>query len=175
MDECHPQHPLGDADFTRTVPAAPALVSELTQQVSGWLEREVRIDTQRTSDVVLAAYEALANCADHAYRDRDDAGMMTLEVTYDRPTQTVRVCVTDHGRWIDPDTQAANTTRGRGLRLMQALCDDFTVNGTDDGTTVCLHFERCPSAAEAVPEEGTSKPDHRARSSSARQQTAPSQ
>ena len=174
MDACHPQHPHGDADFTRSVPAAPSSVAQLTRQVNTWLDREVRIDTQRTSDVVLATYEALANCADHAYRSHEGAGMMTLEVTYDRATETVHVCVTDHGSWINPDTQPANNTRGRGLRLMQALCDDFTINGTEDGTTVCLHFERCPGVAAAAPTGGTG--ERRARSSSsAEHQTASSQ
>jgi serine/threonine-protein kinase RsbW len=151
MDACHPQHELGDADFTRTVAAAPAAVSDLTRQIGDWLNDTVSIDTQRHSDILLATYEALANCADHAYRHHHDTGMMTIEATFDAPTTTVRVCVTDRGRWIDPNTTTMNNTRGRGLRLMQALCDDFTVNGTDDGTTVCLHFENCSA---------TSKPSH---------------
>ncbi len=139
-DACHPRHEIGDADFTITVQAVPAPVSDLTRRVGQWLD-EIRVDAQRQSDIVLATYEALANCADHAYRDCPGTGEMTLEVTLD--DETVRVCVTDGGRWVDPETQLPTSTRGRGLRLMQALCDDFTVNGTDDGTTVCLHFQEC--------------------------------
>ena len=150
-DACHPRHELGDADFTVTVQATPAAVSDLTRRVGRWLDA-VPVDTQRHSDIVLAAYEALANCADHAYRDCEVTGAMTLEVTLDE--ETVRVCVTDGGRWVDPQTQQPTNTRGRGLRLMQALCDDFTVNGTDDGTTVCLHFQQCLTASQPPREQG---------------------
>jgi serine/threonine-protein kinase RsbW len=139
-DACHPRHELGDADFTTTVPATPPSVSDLTQRVGQWL-REAHVDAQRHSDIMLATYEALANCADHAYRESPSEGSMTLEVSLG--DDTVRVCVTDGGRWVDPQTQQPTNTRGRGLRLMQALCDEFTVNGTDEGTTVCLHFQQC--------------------------------
>lgn len=139
-DACHPRHELGDADFTTTVQATPAAVSALTQRIGQWL-REAAVDAERQSDIVLATYEALANCADHAYRDSPGEGSMTLEASLDE--DTVRVCVTDGGRWVDPQTQHQTDTRGRGLRLMQALCDDCTVNGTAEGTTVCLHFHQC--------------------------------
>ncbi|WP_372512680.1 ATP-binding protein [Mycobacterium yunnanensis] len=53
-------------------------------------------------------------------------------------------CITDHGRWVDPT--AIVTSRGRGIMLMRAVADDLTIDGRDDGTTVCLHFHRCPAA-----------------------------
>jgi serine/threonine-protein kinase RsbW len=150
MDVRHPKHQLGEAEFTRTVPAVAAEAGQLTKHVSGWLDHTGRIDAQRSSDIALATYEALANCADHAYRNETHAGAMTIQVSHDCRTDTVRICVTDHGSWITPDTQTARSSRGRGLRLMQALCDDFTVNGTNDGTTVCLHFH-CPSSVARLP------------------------
>lgn len=143
-DALHPQHTVGDMDLALTVPADPAAASQVTAQVGSWLGRSVHIDTERTSDIVLAAYEALANCADHAYRGAANSGLMTLEATYDWSTQTVRICVTDRGHWTDPAANPVNVARGRGLRLMKALCDNLIVNGTESGTTVCLHFERCP-------------------------------
>jgi serine/threonine-protein kinase RsbW len=153
-DACHPRHELGDADFTITVRATPAAVSDLTQRAGRWF-REARVDPARESDIMLATYEALANCADHAYRDSPDEGSMTLEVTID--DNTVRVCITDGGRWVDPETQLPDATRGRGLRLMQALCDEFTVNGTGEGTTVCLHFQGCIAGSPPPNEQGAGR------------------
>jgi serine/threonine-protein kinase RsbW len=145
-DDCHPHHPLGQGDFTRVVRADAAIASRVTQEVRRWLSGSVHIDEQRTADIVLATYEALSNCVDHAYRHFDSPGHMSVEVTYDQPAETVRVCVTDQGSWADPNSHPAEIGRGRGLRLMHALSTEVTVNGTAEGTTVCLHFDRCPVA-----------------------------
>ena len=148
-DGCDPQHAVGTADLTLTVPAEAIAAGEASRQVGEWLERSVHPGAERASDIVLAAYEALANCADHAYRNHDGPGPMTVEAAYDIDTSTVRLCVTDHGRWVDPHSRPADIARGRGLRLMKALCDDFSVNGAESGTTVCLDFENCVRCAVA--------------------------
>ncbi len=133
--------------MTLTVPAEAVAAGEASRRVGEWLQDSVHPDAERASDIVLAAYEALANCADHAYRNHDGPGAMTVEAAHDIGTSTVHLCVSDHGRWVDPHTQPADIARGRGLRLMRALCDDFSVNGTEAGTTVCLDFVNCVSCA----------------------------
>lgn len=130
-----------------TVPANAAAAGDASRRVGEWLQVSVHPDAERASDIVLAAYEALANCADHAYRNHDGPGPMTVDAAYDIDTSTVHLCVSDHGRWVDPHSQPADIARGRGLRLMKALCDDFSVNGTETGTTVCLDFVNCVSCA----------------------------
>jgi serine/threonine-protein kinase RsbW len=70
---------------------------------------------------------------------------MTLTIACDRAEATVQVCVTDHGRWIEPDPAAINAVRGRGIILMHALADNCTITNDIDGTTVCLHFHHCPA------------------------------
>ncbi|MGU3654611.1 ATP-binding protein [Mycolicibacterium sp. A43C] len=135
----------GDADLVVTATAEPTAASELSAAVRAWLTRRVSVDTGRIADIVLAAYEALANCADHAYQGEQAAGVMSIEARHDSDARTVQLCVVDRGHWLDPCSGPENPARGRGLNLMRALCDDLTVDGTADGTRVCLQFERCPA------------------------------
>ncbi len=128
-----------------TAVAEPTAAGEMSGAVRTWLTRRVCIDTGRIADIVLAAYEALANCADHAYLREASTGVMRIEARHDTEARTVRLCVVDRGHWLDPRSRPDDPTRGRGLRLMRALCDDLTVDGTDHGTRVCLQFEHCPA------------------------------
>lgn len=108
-----------------------------------WLDRHVELDKERVADIVLATDEAMSNCADHAYRVIDHVGSMTLQIAYYPVTTELRVTVIDHGRWLEPNFEAANV-RGRGIILMRALADDCTIDGGSDGTTVSLRFYGCP-------------------------------
>lgn len=125
--------------LTRSARADPRAVAEFRRALRRWLDDVIDLDTDRKADVVLATDEALANCADHAYRGRDTPGLMTLQVNYDPRKFILAVCVSDHGVWVDPDFEA-NPLRGRGILLMRAIADDVTVQGTGRGTTVCLEF-----------------------------------
>ncbi len=140
-----PAPPPRDADLLVSATAEPTAAGELSGEIRAWLTRRVHIDTDRIADIVLAAYEALANCADHAYRGESAAGVMSIEARHDTDARTVRLCVVDRGHWLDPRSSPKNPARGRGLRLMRALCDDMTVDGSDHGTRVCLQFEQCPA------------------------------
>lgn len=134
-------HPRNHGDFSTVGRAEPQAVATMAQQVRSWLGEAVQIDGVRTADITLATYEALANCADHAYRNAGSPGTMAVEVTCDHLGALVRVCVTDEGSWVDPGDEPAALARGRGIHLMRALSDACTVQGTEHGTTVCLHFE----------------------------------
>ena len=140
----HSTHTARRGDLCQTTQATAEAVGALADLTRRWLSDMVRVDAQRRADIVLATYEALSNCADHAYRDHAARGTMTLRVSHDGGEGIVRICITDEGRWIDPTILA--TSRGRGVILMRALADDFTIDGRDDGTTVCLHFHDCPRA-----------------------------
>lgn len=144
-------HPLGPGDLHVVAPATADGASELTQHLREWLARRVRVTAQRRSDIMLAAYEALSNSAEHAYRNDTVSNEVLLDVTYDAPSSTVRVCIADRGGWVDPDLRPAEAVaRGRGLKLMEVLSDEASLDGRPDGTTVCLHFGLCASA-EAEP------------------------
>jgi serine/threonine-protein kinase RsbW len=121
-----------------------------------WLNDTVDVEPERVADIVLASYEALSNCAEHAYSSDVSANgaVMTMDASHDPTEETVQVRVTDRGSWIQPDPRTINAVRGRGLMLMHRLADKCTVQGRSDGTTLCLHFHRCPglnSAARARP------------------------
>lgn len=125
--------------LTRSARADPQAVARLRRELRRWLDDVVDVETERKADVILATDEALANCADHAYRGRETPGLMTLQVSYDSDNCALSACVSDHGVWVDPNV-AANPLRGRGILLMRAIADDVSVRGTGRGTTVCLEF-----------------------------------
>ncbi len=138
--------PATPASRTHSGPADAETVAEFREHVRAWLNSTVQLDAERASDIVLATDEALANCAEHAYRGQQTTGVMTLYMSYAHPESAVKVRVTDQGRWIEPDSAAARSLRGRGLVLMRALADDCTVKGHRDGTSVCLRFHGCPAS-----------------------------
>jgi serine/threonine-protein kinase RsbW len=125
--------------------ADAATVANFRGLVRNWLDSTVNLDAQRVGDIVLAIDEALTNCTEHAYVDQQTVAVMTLTIAYDRAEATVQICVTDQGRWIEPDPAAINAIRGRGIILMHALADHCTITNDMDGTTVCLHFHHCPA------------------------------
>jgi serine/threonine-protein kinase RsbW len=136
-------------NWSMTGPADADTVAKFRKQLRRWLSDTVSIDAQQVADVVLASYEALSNCAEHAYCNHGSAsgGLMTLDIRNDRTQETVQVCISDQGSWIEPSPAANNAHRGRGLILMHRLADDCTVQHGNEGTTVCLHFHRCPALA----------------------------
>jgi serine/threonine-protein kinase RsbW len=94
---------------------------------------------ERREDVLLAAYEAMANSAEHAYPD-DRGG--PLEVVAHCEGDALTVVVADEGRWKTPDP--GETLRGRGRPLIGALADDSATDHREDGTTVTMRFRLTP-------------------------------
>jgi anti-sigma regulatory factor (Ser/Thr protein kinase) len=130
-----------------TGPADADTAATFRKHLRRWLDDTVRINAQKVADVVLASYEALSNCAEHAYCNLGSAGggLMTLDIRTDPAQETVQVCVSDQGCWLERSSAAAYAGRGRGLILMHGLADDCTVQQGTGGSTVCLHFHRCPA------------------------------
>ncbi len=135
---------VGELTYTHTGSADAHTVATFRQRFRNWLNRHLELGAERFSDIVLSTDEALTNCADHAYRAAECSGNMTLQATYQPATTSLKVCVTDHGSWLEPDPAAINAIRGRGILLMRALTDDCTIEGCNDSTTVCLYFHSCP-------------------------------
>ncbi|OBK19533.1 hypothetical protein A5636_18170 [Mycobacterium asiaticum] len=137
---------MGDADVvgdSHSGTADPHTVAMIRRKFGHWLDQHLEMDEERLADILLAADEAMSNCADHAYRVHDDVGDLTLKISYYPVTAELKVCVIDHGHWREPDTSPSNA-RGRGIVLMRALADDCTIDGSAEGTTVCLRFYGCP-------------------------------
>ncbi|WP_081290925.1 ATP-binding protein [Mycobacterium asiaticum] len=137
---------IGDADEfgdSHTGTADPHTVAMIRRKFGHWLDQHLELDEERAADIVLATDEAMSNCADHAYRVLNHVGDLTLKITYYPVSTELRVCVIDHGHWVEPDTSPSNA-RGRGILLMRTLADDCTIDGGAEGTTVCLRFFGCP-------------------------------
>jgi serine/threonine-protein kinase RsbW len=122
--------------------ATAAGAARLRDQFGAWLA-ERGVEAAQVNEVLLVVNEALANCVDHAYVDHPSAGSMAVRADFEPADGCLSVCVTDHGTWRQPGPQQQrDRRRGRGVILMHALAHHCTINGRDDGTTVCLDY-RC--------------------------------
>lgn len=109
--------------------ALPALRAELET----WA-RAVGLSDRIAAVMALAAYEAMANSVEHAYRDAP--GVLDLEAAY--YGHGIEVTVTDYGSWITP--QEADQQRRRGLPLIHMLADEAIVRPTKTGTQVQMRW-----------------------------------
>lgn len=119
------------ATFTRTAAAEPTQVRALRHEFADWL-RAIGAHGQAHAELCIAAGEALANCAEHAYWGTDRRSM-TIEAT--ASNNHVRATVRDSGRWQPPSGDPA---RGHGLPVIRKLMDRVQVITELTGTTVVL-------------------------------------
>ena len=80
-------------------------------------------------DIVLAAWEAIANATEHSL---SETGFRLRAQLVD---ETVRVVIEDDGTWMTPATRP---DRGRGLQLMRSLMSSVEVEPGPRGTRVTL-------------------------------------
>ncbi|MEV6908573.1 ATP-binding protein [Amycolatopsis sp. NPDC051071] len=123
-------------EFRDRVPAEAGRLVELRKQLTRWLAG-LGVDGERREDIVLASSEALANAAEHAYRDGSD-GVIEIHATSGR--DGIKVVVTDYGNWKQADP--ADPIRGRGLLLIDRLADHADCRYRGDGTTVTMSWTR---------------------------------
>ncbi|MGP4056234.1 ATP-binding protein [Mycobacterium sp. 4D054] len=115
-------------------------VARVRQEFSEWLRQFFALDDVRTSDVVLAINEALANAAEFAYVQAEQPGTIDIRASHDPQAQTLMVCIEDRGIWRKRQTEPAPRTRGRGIPLMETLSDCATIEPSAGGTTVRLEW-----------------------------------
>lgn len=114
--------------------------AQARQVVSGWLAavcgRSAPCDL--ADDLVFAVSEAVTNCVDHAYRDRDP-GDIRLEGDLSAPAgapRTVTMAVSDDGAWSEPDQDPG--FRGRGLSMIRASVTSLNLVAGRCGTTLVM-------------------------------------
>lgn len=112
---------------------------QIRDEFARWLREHFDLDPVRTSDLVLAINEALANCAEFAYVGHPRRGTMDLLAAHDPSSGTITVVIADRGSWRNPDSPRA-LSRGRGIPLMEALADRAEIDATDSGTHVRLEW-----------------------------------
>lgn len=134
---------LGDsATFAKIgVVAGPELAGEIRRELAEWLRENFSLDPEKSSDVLLAVYEALANAAEFAYVSAPQPGPMHVRAAYDDAAAVLTVTVTDEGRWRVNDNGSHNVARGRGIPLMHALADRADIDSTAAGTEVRLQWD----------------------------------
>ncbi|MEV6642632.1 ATP-binding protein [Amycolatopsis sp. NPDC051371] len=131
-DPLPPGAPAPPATFHRRMTAEADRLPELRGALADWLGT-LGLSEERQEDVVLAGYEAMANSAEHAYRN-GDAGQ--IDVRAEAQHGRLTVTVTDYGTWRAP--AATNGLRGRGLLLIDSLADHSAQVHREDGTTVTM-------------------------------------
>jgi serine/threonine-protein kinase RsbW len=128
------------------VSATAQTASQTRDEFAAWLREFFELDPIRSSDVVLAINEALANCAEFAYLGRPNVGTMDVLAWHDVVESTITVLVSDRGSWRAPVVPSVRT-RGRGIPLMEALSDRTSIETSDHGTRVTLEWADVASAA----------------------------
>jgi len=118
------------------VAATPQLAARTRDEFAGWLKRFFELDAGRSSDLVLAINEALANSAEYAYADSGVGGTMDLQAWHDPAESAITVVVADRGVWRMSEAQPDTRTRGRGIPLIRALSDRAAIETSIDGTAV---------------------------------------
>ncbi len=120
-------------EFMLVLSATAANAAEVRHRLAEWLHVRA-VPTSVIADVVLAVYEACANCVEHAYLDVA-AGPMRVHAT---PTALGLIArVSDHGTWRAP---TAILRGGRGIALIRAVSDTLTLTRTACETTVTMQF-----------------------------------
>ncbi|MEV5721861.1 ATP-binding protein [Amycolatopsis mediterranei] len=113
------------------VPAEAAQLGRLRDQLAGWAAG-TGLPAGRVQDLLLAAYEAMANVVVHAYPGC--IGTFTLHAR--QSSDSVIVTIRDHGQWHP--LPRSGLLGGRGLPLIHTLADQALVETSAAGTTVTM-------------------------------------
>jgi anti-sigma regulatory factor (Ser/Thr protein kinase) len=99
--------------------------------------RSARLPARRITDLVLAASEVAANTLRHT------TGGGTVHLWHDE--QEILCQITDSGviadRLAGYRVPADDLPGGKGLWLVNQVCDLVEVRSSPDGTTICLHMK----------------------------------
>jgi serine/threonine-protein kinase RsbW len=140
-DPLPPGAPAPPASFHRRTVALADRLPALREALADWLD-SLGLSLEEQEDVVLAGYEAMANSAEHAYRE-GEAG--PVDVRAEASNGRLTVTVTDYGTWQPP--APTNGLRGRGLLLISSLADHSAQVHREDGTTVTMTWLRNGASA----------------------------
>ena len=119
-------------------------ITRIRREFATWLAVDLA-PGDLLDDLILAVYEALANVADHAYTDTP-SGVGALQLTAHRTHESLRITVSDRGRWR-ATTDAP--FRNRGLPLIRQLIAQVHIATTASGTVMHLRTTLPAPAAPA--------------------------
>ncbi len=124
------------------IPAEADALAAARGRLGRWLD-VLGAEPAEAHRLLMACGEACTNAIEHAY------GLGEARVLIDAAWEggEVEVTIRDFGRWR---SSAPESTRGRGLPIMEQLTDELRVDRGNDGTTVSLRRRvrnRAPAAA----------------------------
>ncbi|MEU5253652.1 SpoIIE family protein phosphatase [Streptomyces longwoodensis] len=125
------RHP---APLEVSFPAESSRLAVVREALRDWLGR-CDLPPRTVQNVLVAVGEACANAIEHGHRDAPGA---TITLRAEAFADTLRLSVSDTGRWKTPRPEL-NPHRGRGVQLMRALMQDVTITPGPVGTTVDMH------------------------------------
>ncbi len=132
----------GVAGYARSFPADARELSPARAELTGWL-RARGLDEDVVERAVLATGEAWTNAIEHGYRlDRTRTVHTGARVC----AGGLEIVVADLGTWLPPGEPG---NRGRGIRLMEGVCDQVSVDSGPSGTTVRLTIAAKPAPGAA--------------------------
>lgn len=120
--------------FARSFTADHEVLSALRQSVSEWLADQVESDQALVADVAVVLTELAANVIDHT-----DAAEIDIDLRVGDADVTLEVANAGPVGAVPPIEQWGHLRegdRGRGLRLIAALCDEVVVSGDDLHTRI---------------------------------------
>ena len=116
-------------------------VGEIERTVEAMAGR-MGFDEDEASNIAMVTREAAINACKHGNKFADDK---RVNATIDRSADTLKICISDQGEGLDPDTlpdplDPANLLRssGRGVFLMRAIMDEVHFRQLQPGTQVTL-------------------------------------
>jgi serine/threonine-protein kinase RsbW len=112
----------------------PEQLAGARRAVERWAQG-LGVGEEFVEDVVLAAHEALANAADHAYPD--GAGEAALDG--ECADGVLLITIRDHGTWRVPAADPG--WRGRGLVIIRGLADEVDLQHDASGTVVRMRWK----------------------------------
>lgn len=130
--------------FAATYEASPENVRIIRNEMAA-LAADCGLDDERVADVKLAVSEAATNALVHAYRDRDETGLIHIEATI--ADGTLLIDVSDQGAGIEPRTDSPGL--GLGLPVIASVAKNFEIASTYPGTSLRMTFG-CPNAGSAA-------------------------
>jgi serine phosphatase RsbU (regulator of sigma subunit)/anti-sigma regulatory factor (Ser/Thr protein kinase)/anti-anti-sigma regulatory factor len=126
--------PAPPAPLRREVSDA-AQLRALRTDLGRWLT-DLGADEDDVAGMQLAVTEAVSNSIEHGYRGAGGTVRVAAELGADG---RLRCTVADSGRWREPAADPGH--RGRGLAIISAHSDRYTVERGDDGTVALLERE----------------------------------
>ena len=130
------------AMISRFVLTALDDIKNVTGGVISGVSRRAPLSDERRYNIALIMNELLANSFEHARPTPANPVFVQAELSGD----VLRIGVTDGGAGFDyleqneeaPDDAALFQERGRGLRLVRALCSDICYNDAGNSVVVSI-------------------------------------